>query len=148
MAQTKQENNKLYYERHKEKEIARIRKWEKENPEKRKEYTIKYYKTEQGKAKKREQRKRLRERKKQIAIAKVWEEVKANNSLEDFYNILYRNRPHKNSKKYKEWDYLESIAYEELLNENENTQECNKIIDGIIEYLKNEKLEVLKKYEK
>lgn len=147
MAQTKQENNKLYYERHKEKEIARIRKWEKENPEKRKEYTKKYYQSEQGKAKKREQRKRLRERKKQIAIAKFWEVVKANNSLEDFYNMLCRNRPHKNSKKYKEWDLLESLAYEKLLNDNEDTQECDKIIDNIIEYLKNEKLEVLKKYE-
>lgn len=39
-----------------------------------------------------------------------WEELKENNTLEDFYNILYRNKPHRNSKKYKEWHYLEKIA--------------------------------------
>mgnify|MGYP006960473838 CR=1 FL=1 len=76
-----------------------------------------------------------------------WEEIKENNTLEDFYNILCRNKPHRNSKDFKEWDYLESVTYEELLNDNENIQECNKIIDKIIEYLKNKKVEVLKKYE-
>lgn len=25
-----------------------------------------------------------------------WEELKENNTLEDFYNILCRNKPHKN----------------------------------------------------
>ena len=30
-----------------------------------------------------------------------WEELKENNTLEDFYNILCRNKPHRNSKKYK-----------------------------------------------
>lgn len=34
-----------------------------------------------------------------------WEELKENNTLEDFYNILCRNKPHRNSKRYKEWDY-------------------------------------------
>ena len=76
-----------------------------------------------------------------------WEELKENNTLEDFYNILCRNKPHRNSKRYKEWDYLESIAYEELLNNNENIQECNKIIDEIINYLKSKKTEVFKSYE-
>lgn len=76
-----------------------------------------------------------------------WEKVKENNTLEDFYNILCRNKPHKNNKSYKVWNYLESITYEELLNENENIQECNKIIDNIIEYLKEEKMEVLKDYD-
>ena len=76
-----------------------------------------------------------------------WEELKENNTLEDFYNILCRNKPHRNRKRYKEWDYLESIAYEELLDDNENIQECNKIIDEIMNYLKNEKTEVLKSYE-
>jgi hypothetical protein len=76
-----------------------------------------------------------------------WEELKENNTLEDFYNILCRNKPHKNSKEYKEWDYLESIAYEELLNDNENIKECNEIIDSIIEYLKKEKMEALKNYD-
>ena len=76
-----------------------------------------------------------------------WEELKENNILEDFYNILCRNKPHRNNKKYKEWDYLESIAYEELLNNNENMKQCNEIIDSIIEYLKKEKMEVLKNYD-
>ena len=44
-----------------------------------------------------------------------WEEIKENNTLEDFYNILCRNKPHRNSKDFKEWDYLESVTYEELL---------------------------------
>lgn len=44
-------------------------------------------------------------------------------------------------------DYLESIAYEELLNDEENIQECNQIIDNIIEYLKKEKMEALKNYD-
>ena len=77
-----------------------------------------------------------------------WEEIKENNTLEDFYNILCRNKPHRNSKDFKEWDYLESVTYEELLNDNENMQECNKIIDKIIEYLKNKKVEAIKNYEK
>ena len=77
-----------------------------------------------------------------------WEELKENNTLEDFYNILYRNKPHRNSKKYKKWYYLESIAYEELLSDEENTQECNKIIDEIIEYLKNEKTQIINKIAK
>lgn len=68
-----------------------------------------------------------------------WEELKETNTLEDFYNILYRNKPHRNSKKYKEWDFLESVTYEELLNDNENIQRCNILIDKIIEYLKKEK---------
>ncbi len=76
-----------------------------------------------------------------------WEQLKENYSLEDFYNILYRNKPHRNSKLYKEWNYLESIAYEELLDENENFEKCSKIIDEIIKFLKNQKKEALQKYE-
>lgn len=73
-----------------------------------------------------------------------WEKLKEIYSLEDFYNILCRNKPNRKSKIYIKWDYLESITYEELLNENENVKECNKIIDEIIEFLKEQKLEVLK----
>lgn len=76
-----------------------------------------------------------------------WEKLKENNTLEDFYNILCRNKPHRNSKKYKEWGYLESVACEELLNNNENIKQCNEIIDSIIEYLKKEKMEALKNYD-
>lgn len=68
-----------------------------------------------------------------------WEKLKENSTLEDFYNYLYRNKPHKNSKLYSEWDYLESITYEELLNENENIKECEKIITEIINFLKKQK---------
>ena len=42
----KKEDNFITYHSNREKEIERVREWEKENPEKRKEYTIKYYKTE------------------------------------------------------------------------------------------------------
>ena len=74
----------------------------------------------------------------------MWEKLKLEHTLEDWYNILYRNRPHKNSKSYQQWDYLESIAYEELLIEEERPKECEKIIDEIIKYLKEQKKEVLK----
>lgn len=70
------------------------------------------------------------------------EKLKESYSLEDFYNILYRNKPHKNNKIYPKWDYLESIAYEELLDENEHISECNSIIDEIIEFLKEQRKEV------
>ena len=72
-----------------------------------------------------------------------WEKLKSEYSLEDFYNILCRNKPHRNCKIFKEWDCLESIAYEELLNENENIKICNVIIDEIIEFFKKQKRGVL-----
>lgn len=75
----------------------------------------------------------------------MWEKLKENYSLEDFYNILCRNKPHRNSKNFKQWDYLESIAYEELLNEQEHPKECEKIIDEIIEFLKVQKNDIIKK---
>ena len=77
-----------------------------------------------------------------------WDKLKETNTLEDFYNILYRNRPHRNSRLYKEWDFLESIAYEELLEENENPQKCDRIINEIITFLKKQKEMELKKYAK
>lgn len=76
-----------------------------------------------------------------------WEKLKDSYSLEDFYNILCRNKPHRNSKLYSKWDYLESIAYEELLDENEHILECNSIIDEIIEFLRGQKALQLGKYE-
>jgi len=75
-----------------------------------------------------------------------WEKLKENSTLEDFYNYLCRNKPYKNSKLYSEWDYLESITYEELLNENENTKECEKIITEIINFLKKQKKMEVKKW--
>lgn len=65
----KQEDNFITYNQNREKNIERVREWEKLNPEKRKQYTINYYKSEQGKRKKKAQRKRYREKlalKKQI----------------------------------------------------------------------------------
>ena len=76
-----------------------------------------------------------------------WEQLKKDYSLEDFYNLLCKNKPHHKSKLYSKWNYLESIAYEVLLNENENFIECDKIIDEIVEFLKIQKKEVLSKYE-
>lgn len=70
-----------------------------------------------------------------------WEKLKENYSLEDFYNILCRNKPHRNNKLYTRWDYLESVTYEELLNENESIEACNNIIDEIIEFLKEQRKE-------
>lgn len=59
-------------------------------------------------------------------------------SLEDVYNVLCKNEPSKNSKKHKEWSYLESIAYEELLIEDERPHECTEIINEIVDYLERE----------
>ena len=56
------EYNRQYYLNHKEETIERVRKWEKENPYKRKEYTKKYYQSEIGKLKKKEQNRRYREK--------------------------------------------------------------------------------------
>ena len=77
-----------------------------------------------------------------------WAKLKETNTLEDFYNILCRNQPHRNSKLYKEWDYLESITYEELLENNENSQKCDRIINEIITFLERQKEMELKKYAK
>lgn len=76
-----------------------------------------------------------------------WNKLKETNSLEDFYNILCRNKPHHKNKLYNEWNYLESIAYEELLIEDERPNKCENIIDQIIEYLKKQKTEVLERNE-
>lgn len=62
----KKEDNFITYHQNREKEIDRVREWEKLNPEKRKEYTIKYYKTEQGHRKRLAQQKRYREKQKLI----------------------------------------------------------------------------------
>lgn len=62
----KKEDNFITYHQNREKEIERVREWESLNPEKRKEYTIKYYKTEKGHRKRLAQQKRYREKKKLI----------------------------------------------------------------------------------
>ena len=60
------EDNFITYHSSREKIIENVRDWEKLNPEKRKEYTIKYYKTEKGHRKRLAQQKRYREKKKLI----------------------------------------------------------------------------------
>ena len=62
----KKEDNFITYHSTREKIINDVREWEKLNPEKRKEYTIKYYKTEKGHRKRLAQQKRYREKKKLI----------------------------------------------------------------------------------
>ena len=62
----KKEDNFITYHQNREIEIDRVREWEKLNPEKRKEYTIKYYKTERGHRKRLAQQKRYREKQKLI----------------------------------------------------------------------------------
>lgn len=62
----KKEDNFITYHSNREKIIENTREWEKLNPEKRKEYTIKYYKTEKGHRKRLAQQKRYREKKKLI----------------------------------------------------------------------------------
>lgn len=62
----KKEDNFITYHQNREKIIERTREWQKLNPEKRKEYTIKYYKTEKGHRKRLAQQKRYREKKKLI----------------------------------------------------------------------------------
>lgn len=74
----KKEDNFITYHQNREKEIERTREWEKLNPEKRKEYTIKYYKTEKGHRKRLAQQKRYREKKKLI---KENEKLKKQNEL-------------------------------------------------------------------
>lgn len=65
----------------------------------------------------------------------IFDELKEK-SLEDVYYYLCKNEPSKKSKKHMQWDYLESIAYEELLIDDERPEECNKIINEIVEFLK------------
>ena len=66
---------------------------------------------------------------------KIFEELKQA-SLEDVYYYLCKNEPNKKSKMYETWSYLESIAYDELLIEEERPNECTKIINDIIDFLK------------
>ena len=69
---------------------------------------------------------------------KVFEELRSA-SLEDVYYYLCKNEPSKKSKIHEEWDYLESIAYEELLIEDERPHNCNAIINEILKYLDKQK---------
>ena len=69
-----------------------------------------------------------------------WEQYKRESSLEDVYNDLCKNRPtNKNCKPFKEWDYLESLLYEELLIEDERPRECEQLIDMAISFMRRQK---------
>lgn len=68
-----------------------------------------------------------------------WKKIKETYTLEDFCNILERNKPRTNNNLYKDWEYLINIAYTELAIENERPNECEKIIDEIISFLRKQK---------
>ena len=56
-------------------------------------------------------------------------------SLEDVYDVLWKNKPSIGSDEFDEWNYLENVAYDELLDEEEHPNECNRIINEIVDYL-------------
>lgn len=92
----KANSNKNYYNNHKEKEIARVRQWEKENQEKRKEYTKKYYQSERGKMMRAGQIKRRIEK-----MNKLKEEIqKLNNLIKNFENWLIEKNSETNQEVY------------------------------------------------
>lgn len=59
-----------------------------------------------------------------------------NYSLEDVYDILYKNRPNKNNIMYDDWVVLENELREELLNSDERPNECVRLINNVISFLK------------
>lgn len=59
-----------------------------------------------------------------------------NYSLEDVYFILYKNRPNKNDIMYDDWVVLEKELREELLNSDEHPNECARLINNVISFLK------------
>lgn len=71
-----------------------------------------------------------------------WEQLKEQYSLEDFYNILCRNEPQRKCKSHAIWDDIESMVYEELLDENENPNRCALLIDMIINFLQIQRKEI------
>ena len=79
---------KLTEEERKARSIANVRRWEKEHPEKRKEYTKKYYQSEAGKAKKAEQNRRYREKLKLKKLEEIEEEFEYGYD----YHEAYQNR--------------------------------------------------------
>ena len=68
-----------------------------------------------------------------------WEKIKENYSLEDFCNIIERNKPNKNNKLYKEWFSLYQDIVEELDKKEERPKECEILIDKAIEFLKEQR---------
>lgn len=68
-----------------------------------------------------------------------WEKLKENSTLEDFANILSRNKPHGNSKFLKEYEQLIQNVYNELANEEEHPNECEKLINNAIDFLERQK---------
>lgn len=62
-------------ESRKKKNIENVRRWEKMHPEKRKEYTKRYYQSEAGKLKKKEQNRKYREKLKLKKLEVLAEEI-------------------------------------------------------------------------
>ena len=71
-----------------------------------------------------------------LKMFKEWDKIKEDYSLEDFCNIIERNKPNKNNKLYKKWFPLYQDIVEELENEEERPKECEILIDEAIEFLK------------
>lgn len=105
----KREDNFITYHSTREKIINNVREWEKLNPEKRKEYTIKYYKTEKGHRKRLEQQKRYREKKKLIKaneklkndkmeLLKKIDMFQKENEKLNHYKLLYQKVKERNDK--------------------------------------------------
>ena len=105
----KREDNFITYHSTREKIINNVREWEKLNPEKRKEYTIKYYKTEKGHRKRLEQQKRYREKKKLI---KANEKLK-NDKMELLKKIDMFQKENEKLNHYK-------LLYQKLKDRNDN----------------------------
>lgn len=68
-----------------------------------------------------------------------WKKIKEDYSLEDFFNIIERNKPNKNNKLYNEWISLYQDIVEELDKEEERPKECEILIDEAIEFLKEQR---------
>ena len=142
----KKEDNFITYHSTREKIIERTREWEKLNPEKRKEYTIKYYKTEKGHRKRLAQQKRYREKKKLIKeleklkndkmelLAKVDILEKENKELKNKLTkeeILCFNMPERT-----QVVCLTKPNYERNKLEYETLDKYKSVIDKAIEYIK------------
>ena len=147
----KREDNFITYHSTREKIINNVREWEKLNPEKRKEYTIKYYKTEKGHRKRLEQQKRYREKKKLIKaneklkndkmeLLKKIDMFQKENEKLNHYKLLYQKVKDRNDKAI---EYIKGhMMNPELMDEFEyistSPKQLLKILKGNIEEVSNE----------
>lgn len=74
----------------------------------------------------------------------IYEKLKENYTLEDWYNILERNKPTRENHLYSIWFMLIKDTKKELENKEERPNECEFLINDIISFLQKQKTEVLK----